>query len=76
MMGRLASRKGLNPGAFLAELLPVLKYIPAWLPGGSARRFAAEYKPRVEEMINKPYEEAKMKIVSTSVTHMMHTIVI
>ncbi|KAH8105130.1 cytochrome P450 [Cristinia sonorae] len=47
------------PGAFLAELIPSLKYIPDWLPGGSARRFAKKYKPILEEMKNKAFDEVK-----------------
>ena len=52
------------PGAFLAETLPFLKYVPACLPGGAARRFATKYKPVVQAMRNEPFEEVKQAMVS------------
>lgn len=52
------------PGEFLAESLPFLKYVPAWLPGGAARRFAAKYKPIVQAMRNEPFNEVKQAMVS------------
>lgn len=61
-----SARRGLVPGAFVAELIPIMKYIPSWLPGGSARKFAAHYEPRVREMRDLPFEEVKSAMVSSS----------
>ena len=33
------------PGAFLADMIPMLQYIPAWCPGGAAQRFSQKYRP-------------------------------
>ncbi|KAH8105245.1 cytochrome P450 [Cristinia sonorae] len=57
--GLEAARKALVPGAFLAELIPIMKHIPSWLPGGAARRFAAEYRPIVAEMRDRAFDEVK-----------------
>lgn len=62
-----SARRMAVPGAFLAEALPVLKHFPAWLPGGSAQRFAAEYKPIVQEMRNRPFDEVQTAVVCTLV---------
>ncbi|TFK48755.1 cytochrome P450 [Heliocybe sulcata] len=33
------------PKAFLVDIFPILKYIPAWFPGARFKRLAAEYAP-------------------------------
>ncbi|KAH8105253.1 cytochrome P450 [Cristinia sonorae] len=57
--GLEAARKLLVPGAFLAELIPVLRYVPPWLPGGAARKFAAQYRPAMDELRHRPFNEVK-----------------
>lgn len=47
------------PGAFMVELFPFLKHIPAWLPGGGARKFADQYIQAVEGLRNRPFDEVK-----------------
>ncbi|THH31277.1 hypothetical protein EUX98_g2916 [Antrodiella citrinella] len=47
------------PAAFMVESLPFLKYIPAWMPGGHTSRYVAKYKPIVQEMRNKPFDDVK-----------------
>ncbi|TCD64381.1 hypothetical protein EIP91_004128 [Steccherinum ochraceum] len=59
-----AGKKMAIPGAFYAEAIPLLKYIPAWLPGGYARKFAAVYRPVLKQMIHKPYDEVKDAMAS------------
>ncbi|TCD67847.1 hypothetical protein EIP91_011909 [Steccherinum ochraceum] len=54
-----AARKASVPGAFMAELLPFLRHIPSWLPGGNARRFSEKYRPSVCEMRDKPFDEVQ-----------------
>ncbi|KIJ25389.1 hypothetical protein M422DRAFT_273670 [Sphaerobolus stellatus SS14] len=34
----------LTPGRFLVEVLPLLQYIPSWLPGAEFKRLAAKWK--------------------------------
>ncbi|TCD61890.1 hypothetical protein EIP91_007794 [Steccherinum ochraceum] len=55
--GMASIRQMLVPGAFLAELIPALRYIPAWLPGGSARKFAQTHKKAVIRMRDQPFYE-------------------
>ncbi|KAG6819914.1 hypothetical protein H0H93_007448 [Arthromyces matolae] len=51
-----------NPGAFLVEFLPFLKYIPEWVPGASFQRKAREWKDAVNEMRDAPFETAMQAI--------------
>lgn len=32
------------PGSFLVDNIPILKYVPAWMPGASFQKFAIYYK--------------------------------
>lgn len=58
-----SARRITTPFAFSAEFLQFLKYIPSWLPGGSARRFAEKYRPIVKEMRDVPFDEVKQALV-------------
>lgn len=58
-----SARKALVPGAFIAEFIPLLRYIPGYIPGGQARRFADEYGPAVQAMRDKPFDEVKAAAV-------------
>ncbi|EMD33662.1 hypothetical protein CERSUDRAFT_87014 [Gelatoporia subvermispora B] len=35
---------GFNPGAFWVDFLPILKYVPAWMPGAGFQKKAADWK--------------------------------
>ena len=52
-----------TPGAFLADAIPILQCIPAWCPGGSAQRFAAEHRPSVIALRRKPFDVVKEELV-------------
>lgn len=45
-----------NPGAFLVDLLPILKFIPEWMPGAGFKQKARKWKDAVYEMRDAPYE--------------------
>ncbi|KDQ13185.1 hypothetical protein BOTBODRAFT_175790 [Botryobasidium botryosum FD-172 SS1] len=44
------------PGSVYVDVLPILKYVPAWFPGAQFKRNAAEWRLLSEEMVNKPFE--------------------
>ena len=52
------------PGAFWVEYLPFLRYIPAWVPGSSARKWGDLYKPIVTAARNEPYNAVEQAMVS------------
>ena len=51
------------PGAYWVEYFPILKRIPSWVPGANFQKLADEYRPIVEDMVKKPYEEIHYAVV-------------
>ena len=56
------------PGRYLVETFPSMRYIPRWFPGAKFKQEAAEWRPAILSMRNKPYEDAVKAIVSISLT--------
>lgn len=54
-----ATMASLTPGRFLVDTIPILKYVPAWVPGAGFKRQAAKWKKLVREMIDNPFDAAK-----------------
>ncbi|KAJ7627084.1 cytochrome P450 [Roridomyces roridus] len=52
----------LIPGRFLVDFLPVLKYIPDWMPGAGFKRFAKEGRKTMEAALNIPFEEVERQL--------------
>ena len=48
---------------FYVNMIPWLKYVPAWFPGASWRRNVHSWRAEKEEMLNKPYEWTKAQMV-------------
>lgn len=51
------------PGKFLVDILPALKYIPAWVPGAGFQRKAARWSEVMVKICEDPWNEAKAKLV-------------
>lgn len=51
------------PGAFLVDTFPILRYLPAWCPGGAYRRFASSYKSVSTALRAEPFEVVKRDMV-------------
>ncbi|KAJ3565313.1 hypothetical protein NP233_g7709 [Leucocoprinus birnbaumii] len=45
-----------NPGAFLVDIFPSLKYVPAWMPGAGFQVKARRWREAVMEMRDAPFE--------------------
>ena len=45
----------LVPGAFLVDIIPILKYVPAWFPGAKFQRKAAVMRKLTATMRNAPF---------------------
>jgi len=52
-----------KPGLFLVDSLPILKYVPSWLPGAGFKRKAIEWKKSIQAAAIVPYEHAKDQMV-------------
>lgn len=58
--------RAVTPGAYLVDWIPALKYIPAWVPGASFKRRAAEWRQLVEHMLHAPLDLVKSQIAGGS----------
>ncbi|KAJ7644946.1 cytochrome P450 [Roridomyces roridus] len=43
-----------RPGAFLVDLMPILKYVPSWLPGAGFKRLAVKYTKSCDDLAEVP----------------------
>lgn len=43
------------PGAFLVDLIPILKYVPSWFPGAGFKRKAERWRASISSLLEKPY---------------------
>ena len=53
------------PFLYWVEYMPFLRHVPAWVPGASAVKFGARWYPRIQEMINKPFDTIKQQLHET-----------
>jgi len=54
------------PGTFLVDSLPLLKYVPEWIPGAGFQRKGRESKMLAQAMVNEPYRALLSKMVSVA----------
>ncbi len=60
-----------NPGSFLVDTFPIMKYIPSWFPGAEWKK-KAEYWRHINDIVaNGPWDLVKAQMVRI----MWHTIV-
>ncbi|KAK7695619.1 hypothetical protein QCA50_000255 [Cerrena zonata] len=48
-----------TPGAFLVDVLPVLRYVPSWFPGANFQKLAGIWRTEVTEMVERPFAMVK-----------------
>ena len=53
----------LIPGAFLVDIIPILKYVPKWFPGARFQSKAAVMRKHAEIMRNTTFEATEELIV-------------
>jgi hypothetical protein len=54
------------PGNFLVDLLPILKYVPSWIPGAGFKQKGAYWRRVTVDMVEKPFEYVKEALVSSA----------
>ncbi|KAF8507550.1 cytochrome P450, partial [Gautieria morchelliformis] len=54
----------INPGAFLVDVLPILKHVPEWFPGAGFKRKARIWRKSLTDMNVVPFEAAKLALNS------------
>ncbi|QKD59379.2 cytochrome P450 [Fusarium oxysporum Fo47] len=47
------------PGAFLVDILPLLRYVPDWVPGANFKRLAKKWSSELDDLTEKPYAFVK-----------------
>ena len=50
-------------GAFLVDIIPILKYVPEWFPGAKFQRMAATLRKHAAMICNTPFEATEKLIV-------------
>ena len=61
------------PGRFLVEVLPILKYVPAWVPGAEFKRLGAIWAKKCRDMVELPFAQVKRdRSVCPSSFHEVH----
>ncbi|KAF7441405.1 hypothetical protein PC9H_001755 [Pleurotus ostreatus] len=50
--------KAAMDGNYLVDALPILKYVPRWMPGAGFKAYADEARPKTLAMLDVPYFEA------------------
>jgi len=53
---------------FLVNIIPVLRYVPSFLPGAGFKRKANEWRGYQKQLRNAPFERALRDVVSTKST--------
>lgn len=71
-MNLLANEMITGVGVWPVDVFPVLRYIPAWFPGGSFKRKAKIWKKKMEEFVELPFIEAKGNAASISICFFWH----
>ena len=55
-------------GTYLVDYIPILKYVPSWMPGASFKRTAREGHRLSVEMLESQFKIVKQKMVGRATT--------
>ncbi|EMD33615.1 hypothetical protein CERSUDRAFT_159814 [Gelatoporia subvermispora B] len=56
--------QGSTPGAFLVDMLPILRYVPAWMPGAEFKRLTRCWRETMDKMCDIPFSFVKEQMAS------------
>ncbi|KAK7692050.1 hypothetical protein QCA50_005455 [Cerrena zonata] len=51
-----------TPGAFLVDVLPILRYVPSWVPGAKFQKLATEWRAETMAMAETPFAMVKQQM--------------
>ncbi|KAJ6585742.1 cytochrome P450 [Mycena capillaripes] len=57
-----------RPGAFLVDVIPILKYVPSWFPGAGFKRLARMYTKSCDDLAEVPLAYVKEQMASGQYT--------
>ncbi|KAJ7242999.1 cytochrome P450, partial [Mycena rebaudengoi] len=52
------------PGRYLVDMIPILKYVPAWFIGAGFKRQAREWKKLTDKMVQLPFQAAQRLVTN------------
>ena len=55
--------QGTEPGAFLVDVFPILKHVPAWFPGAGWKRTGEIFKQTLHDMADVPFRFVQEQMV-------------
>ena len=47
------------PGRFWVEVAPIVRHLPGWVPGVNFKRFVEDLNPKLEKVLNTPFENVQ-----------------
>ncbi|KAJ7909756.1 hypothetical protein B0H13DRAFT_1539043, partial [Mycena leptocephala] len=50
------------PGRFFVDSIPILKYIPEWMPGAGFQKTAREGRALARDLLERPFAETKRQL--------------
>ncbi|KAK0465859.1 cytochrome P450 [Desarmillaria tabescens] len=53
-----------TPGAFLVNVIPILRHIPDWFPGAEFKRTAKEWRSTLCKVVERPHDFVKQRIAA------------
>lgn len=53
----------IQPGQYLVDILPIMRYIPSWVPGAKFQREAKEWRATIKSSMIKPFDAATQAMV-------------
>ncbi|PVF97871.1 cytochrome P450 [Serendipita vermifera] len=56
-----------QPGAFLVDVFPIMRYIPSWFPGASFKRQAEKWKADLNRASDRPFDKVMNDIKSNNI---------
>ncbi|KAF5309415.1 hypothetical protein D9619_012388 [Psilocybe cf. subviscida] len=51
-----------NPGSFLVDMIPAMKYVPSWFPGAGFKKKAAYWKKVNQKVVELPFDHVAQQI--------------
>ena len=54
-----------QPGRWLVDFFPWMKYIPSWVPGAGFKRWATHVRKLRTELTDKPFNDSKFAMVKS-----------
>ncbi|KAI0772523.1 cytochrome P450 [Trametes elegans] len=72
LSNRIASGGGIWP----VDVFPFLKHLPLWFPGAGFRRSAMQWKAKMEEFVDRPFEGVKARMTEGTAVRSFCTVLL